>query len=66
MRNHFYPRSMAEYVTKDQLRELGIAEDAILERDSTFGVHPKRHSTKSNEETNDSLPMFVELDIPKV
>jgi hypothetical protein len=57
---------MAEYVTKNQLCELGIAEDTVLERDSTFGVHPKRHFIKSNEETDVTLPVLVELDLLKV
>lgn len=34
MRNDFYPRKIAEYVTAAQLHELG--EDRILERDRSF------------------------------
>jgi hypothetical protein len=36
MRNEWFPRRVAEYVTKDKLGELGVKKDAALERDSTF------------------------------
>lgn len=37
MRNQFYPKKMAEYVTKEQLKQLGL-DHTQLERDPTFGI----------------------------
>lgn len=37
MRNQFFPRKMAEYMTQAQIKEAGL-ENVILERDFTFGI----------------------------
>lgn len=38
MRNEWYPRKMAEYMTAARFRELGLPRTAIGERDATFGT----------------------------
>ncbi len=42
MRNIWYPKKMAEYVTAAKQEELGVKKDAVLERDSTFGTRKQR------------------------
>lgn len=37
MRNQFFPRKMAEYMTQAQIKEAGL-ENVALERDFTFGL----------------------------
>src|SRR5687768_5032710 len=37
MRNQFFPRKMAEYMTQAQIKEAGL-ENVTLERDFTFGI----------------------------
>lgn len=49
MRNDWYPNRMAEYVTLKQLRETGV-EDAVKERDSTFGVEEHQVQQTSTPE----------------
>ena len=42
MRNIWYPKKMAEYVTAAKQEELGVKKDALFERDSTFGTREQR------------------------
>ncbi|KAI2620685.1 hypothetical protein GGS26DRAFT_594785 [Hypomontagnella submonticulosa] len=37
MRNYWFPRAQAEYMTRQRFQELGLTEDAIGVRDRTFG-----------------------------
>jgi len=38
MRNEWYPKKMAEYMTAQRFKELGLTRDDIGERDPTFGT----------------------------
>jgi hypothetical protein len=38
MRNEWYPKKMAEYMTAERFKELGLTRDNIGERDPTFGT----------------------------
>lgn len=38
MRNYWFPKAQAEYMTRQRFRELGLSEAAIGVRDRTFGV----------------------------
>jgi len=64
MRNDFFPKRWAEYMTKAQLRELGI-EHAMLERDSTFGIGKPQATTEAMPETviETEAPIPVDLDL---
>lgn len=65
MRNNLYPRRLAEYVTLAQLRELGL-EDAILERDSTFGIgqaQPEAVDLEEPVEVFRPTPRSVEVEL---
>lgn len=48
MRNDWYPRGRAEYVTPEQLKALG--EDVVRERDSTFGVRRELVEEEASQE----------------
>ena len=37
MRNNWFPYNLAEYMTRDRFRELGLTDAAIGVRDRTFG-----------------------------
>lgn len=37
MRNYWFPRGRAEYMTKQRFRDMGLTESAIGVRDRTFG-----------------------------
>ena len=63
MRNEFYPRKMAEYVTAAQLRKLGL-QDAALERDPTFGISQQQIPSQQPKETE--APITVAIDLLKV
>ena len=68
MRNEFYPKLLAEYVTKAQLRDLGL-EDTVLERDPFFGVAlPKAAKEKDSGQIgkSEATTTSVELDMLKV
>lgn len=61
MRNEFYPKRLAEYMTKSQLREVGM-ENIQSERDSTFGMYkPKAAAAPEKEER-----VEVEIDLLRV
>jgi hypothetical protein len=62
MRNQWFPNHLAEYVTPAQLKELG--EDAVIERDSTFGINvPMQIQQESAIEEESHLPIHVDLDL---
>lgn len=63
MRNEFYPRKMAEYITAAQLRELGL-QDAALERDPTFGITQQQIASQKPREPG--APITVAVDLLKV
>jgi hypothetical protein len=49
MRNIWYPKKMAEYVTNDKLQQLGVKKDMTIERDSTFRSNMERKLDKEKE-----------------
>lgn len=49
MRNIWYPKKMAEYVTAAKLQQLGVKKDALIERDSTFRSNAERKLDKERE-----------------
>jgi hypothetical protein len=59
MRNVWYPRKMAEYMTPTRFRELGLTKDDIGERDTLFG------SAAANESEQDSEQTATKAAIPK-
>lgn len=63
MRNSFYPEKRAEYVTKAQLRELGMNKE-IFERDWTFGIH--QLDAPKTELADNKEPLVVDLDLLQV
>jgi hypothetical protein len=75
MRNDFYPREKAEYMTTAQLREAGL-RDVDMERDSTFGTSQRRVNAQESKAIHSSIaiptavptavPVAVEVDLIKV
>jgi hypothetical protein len=51
MRNLWYPKKMAEYVTPAKMIEHGISNSAAVERDSTF---PSRKQRKLNKQLQEA------------
>lgn len=49
MRNIWYPKKMAEYLTTDKLQQLGVKKDTTIERDSTFRSNTDRKFDKERE-----------------
>ena len=49
MRNIWYPKKMAEYLTSNKLQQLGMKKDTTVERDSTFKSNTERKLDKENE-----------------
>ena len=49
MRNIWYPKRMAEYLTAVKLQELGVKKDFVLERDSSFRSNTERRLDKAYE-----------------
>ncbi|KAE9376718.1 hypothetical protein N431DRAFT_462533 [Stipitochalara longipes BDJ] len=49
MRNIWYPKKMAEYLTGDKLQQLGMKNDTSIERDSTFRSNTERKFDKEKE-----------------
>ena len=62
MRNNWYPNQIAEYVTKLQLKELGL-ENEVLERDPTFGSGPKPKQKSQEEEDLELQPEPIKVDM---
>lgn len=71
MRNDFYPKDKAEYMTTAQLRETGL-RDVDMERDSTFGSHQRRIAAQESKvienpiAVSTAVPIAVEVDLIKV
>jgi hypothetical protein len=67
MRNQFFPRKMAEYMTQVQLKEAGLA-GVTLERDFTFGLKiPENVKIEENAKaTPTAKPIAVDLDLLSV
>ncbi|KUJ07979.1 uncharacterized protein LY89DRAFT_691294 [Mollisia scopiformis] len=58
MRNIWYPKGMAEYVTAAKQEELGVKKDSGLERDSTF-----RSNTEIKVERQSDMPEVKEEEV---
>ncbi len=50
MRNIWYPKRMAEYLTIDKVQQLGVKKDTTVERDSTFKSNMERKLEKEKEQ----------------
>jgi hypothetical protein len=50
MRNIWYPKKMAEYMTAAKMQELGVKKDATVERDGTFGSKGQRKLEKKQDQ----------------
>lgn len=48
MRNHLFPRGKAEYVTREQFSELGLAKEKVGGRDYQFGLKRKEEDIPSD------------------
>ena len=62
MRNNWYPNQIAEYVTKLQLKELGL-ENQVLERDPTYGNAQKPTEKSQEEEDLELQPESIKVDM---
>jgi hypothetical protein len=49
MRNIWYPKKMAEYVTTAKLQQFGVKKDDLVERDSMFRSNTERKLDKEKE-----------------
>ena len=49
MRNIWYPKHIAEYLTPDKLQALGATKDVTVERDSTFKTNEERRLDKERQ-----------------
>jgi len=56
MRNIWYPKKMAEYLTMEKLQELGVKKDSVVERDSTFQTNAVRKLEKKQEKQKQERP----------
>ncbi|CZS90536.1 hypothetical protein WAI453_004130 [Rhynchosporium graminicola] len=56
MRNIWYPKQMAEYLTLAKVQELGVKKDTIAERDSTFQTNAMRKLEKKQEREKQDAP----------
>lgn len=66
MRNEFFPKRMAEYMTSAQIKELGL-DGVPLERDYTFGVTiPGGAKAQEPEVVAPAKTIAVDLDLLKV
>ena len=50
MRNIWYPKRMAEYLTINKVQQLGVKKDTTVERDSTFKSNMERKLEKEKEQ----------------
>ena len=60
MRNIWYPRKQAEYMTTARFAELGLTNDSIGERDPLFGVSFAREGVEETEEVDAAARPIVE------
>ncbi|EOO02434.1 putative fructose-bisphosphate aldolase protein [Phaeoacremonium minimum UCRPA7] len=60
MRNIWYPRKQAEYMTTARFAELGLTNDSIGERDPLFGVSFAREGVEETEEVDAAARPMVE------
>jgi len=60
MRNDFYPKKLAEYMTKSQLREIGM-DNVAVERDSNFGIAEDEAPIQEEEEAESSIAVDLDL-----
>jgi hypothetical protein len=69
MRNDFFPKKMAEYMTVAQLREIGML-NAVVERDSTFGTAQRKLELPAQEPKQAAKqkdrPITVKIDLLEV
>jgi hypothetical protein len=67
MRNEFFPKRMAEYMTSARIKELGL-EGVPLERDYTFGIAVPESAKKAGEPgtVTPGKTIAVDLDLLKV
>lgn len=67
MRNQFFPRKMAEYMTQAQIKEAGL-ENVALERDFTFGLKNVESANAAEPEVAPApvKPVAVDLDLLSV
>ncbi|KAK0104598.1 hypothetical protein ONS95_004884 [Cadophora gregata] len=56
MRNIWYPKKMAEYLTMEKLQNLGLKKDSVVERDSTFQTRAVRKLEKKQEKQTQERP----------
>ena len=49
MRNIWYPKNLADYLTDDKLQQLGVKKDTVIERDSTFRSNTERKLEREKE-----------------
>ena len=63
MRNIWYPRQKAEYMTESKLRQLN-KKDVVMERDYTFGIEqPER---RNDDIVEDPSVVDVEMKLLRV
>ena len=65
MRNIFYPRRVAAYVSEEQLRDLRKREIPI-ERDFMFGIEKPKVEDSQDEPSQPSQPSQKEVDVVDV
>jgi hypothetical protein len=63
MRNEFYPKRKAEYMTQAQLEAIG---DFASERDYQFGIALPNMPLKTEDSTKDASAIPIDLDILSV
>jgi len=49
MRNQWYPANKAEYMTRQRLKELGLNEEDVGERDRAYGVVTQMDEVEEQE-----------------
>ena len=55
MRNIWYPKKMADYLTAAKLQKLGIKKDTVIERDTNFRSNTERKLRKQDEEKAEEI-----------
>lgn len=63
MRNYWYPKQQAEYLTPERLQALGLTKADIGERDTTFAQYVASEDIAADDEPGDEpASMGVELE----